>query len=118
MASIFQRCGGFAAVSKVVLAFYDKVLDSDVSGPYFENVNMKSMIDHQTKFIAQVMGGPVAYSNEQLRRVHAHHNIQREAFEDVARLMKESLEDFDFAASDIDLIMNEMDSRSHCIVSS
>ena len=64
--TIFQRYGGFASVSRVVMSFYDKVLDSPVSSPYFANTNMKRLIDHQTKFIAQVMGGPASYTDEQL----------------------------------------------------
>ena len=66
--TIFQRYGGFASVSKVVMSFYDKVLDSPVASPYFANTNMKRLIDHQTKFIAQIMGGPVSYTDEQLER--------------------------------------------------
>jgi len=38
--SMFDRYGGFAKLSKVVMAFYDKVLDSDVVGDYFEDIDM------------------------------------------------------------------------------
>lgn len=58
--SMFERYGGFAKLSKV-MAFYDRVLDSDVIGDFFEGVDMRRLIDHQTKFISQVMGGPAAY---------------------------------------------------------
>lgn len=57
MATMFDRYGGFTSVSKIVMSFYDKVLDSETVGPYFEDIDMKALIDHQTKFIAQVMGG-------------------------------------------------------------
>ncbi len=33
--SLFQKYGGFAAISRVVLTFYDKVLDSDQIGDFF-----------------------------------------------------------------------------------
>ena len=117
MSSLFERSGGFAAVSKVVMAFYDKVLDSDIAGPYFENVDMKALIDHQTKFVAQVMGGPAEYNNEVLKAVHAKHKIDQEAFDEVALLMKETLEDFEFDSSDIAAIMHEIKSRSSFIIS-
>ena len=117
MASLFERSGGFAVVSKVVMAFYDKVLDSDIAGPYFEDVDMKALIDHQTKFVAQVMGGPVEYSNEVLKTVHAKHKIDQQAFDQVAMLMKETLEDFEFDSSDIGQIMHEINSRSSFIIS-
>jgi hypothetical protein len=53
MATMFERYGGFATVSKVVMAFYDKALDSDVIGVYFENVDMPALIDHQTNLSAR-----------------------------------------------------------------
>jgi hemoglobin len=40
------------------MAFYDRVLNSDVIGAYFDDIDMRQLIDHQTKFISQGMGGP------------------------------------------------------------
>ena len=60
--SLFDKYGGFASVSKVVMTFYTKVLDSDVIGDYFDGIDMRRLIDHQTKFIATIMGGPVGKS--------------------------------------------------------
>ncbi len=117
MSTMFERYGGFAAVSKVVMAFYEKVLDSDVAGPYFEDVDMKSLIDHQTKFVAQVMGGPAEYNDEVLRTVHAKHKIDKEAFDEVAGLMKETLRDFEFDPADISEVMRQITSRAVFIIS-
>ena len=117
MPSMFERYGGFASVSKIVMAFYDKILDSDVAGPYFEDVDMKALIDHQTKFVAQVMGGPVEYTKEVLQSVHAKHHIDKKAFDEVASLMKETLEDFDLETNDIKKIMGEITSHSPYIIS-
>jgi hemoglobin len=79
-ASMFERYGGFASVSRIVSEFYDKILDSPVTSPYFENTDMKTQIDHQTKFIASLMGGPASYSNGQLERVHIPLKIDQAAF--------------------------------------
>lgn len=117
MSSMFERYGGFAAVSKIVMAFYDKVLDSDIAGPYFDDVDIKTLIDHQTKFIAQVMGGPVNYSNEQLRSVHAKHKIDREAFDEVTGLLKETLEDFELSPDDVNRIIADVEGRASYVIS-
>ncbi|MEP3279466.1 MAG: group 1 truncated hemoglobin [Stappiaceae bacterium] len=116
MQSIFERSGGFAAISKVVINFYNRVLDSDTVGPYFENINLATLIDHQTKFIAQVMGGPVAYSDEQLKRIHEKHAINQNAFEEVAELMKQSLQEFNFPQDDINHVLGELGRRAPSIV--
>jgi hemoglobin len=41
--TMFERYGGFANVSKVVMAFYDKALDSDIIGHHFEDVEMRRL---------------------------------------------------------------------------
>jgi len=53
--SFFERHGGFATVSKIVMRNYDHVIDSNVIGPYFENVDMPRLIDRQTKFVASIV---------------------------------------------------------------
>ena len=116
MASMFERYGGFANISKVVMAFYDKALDSDIIGDYFEDVDIKALIDHQTKFIAQVMGGPADYTNEALQSIHAKHSIDQAAFNEMAMLLEETLEDFDIAPNDIKIIMEDILSRSAYII--
>ena len=114
---MFERYGGFASVSKIVMSFYDKVLDSDIAGPYFDEVDMKSLIDHQTKFVAQVMGGPAEYSNEALKTVHAKHRIDKKAFDEVTVLFKEALEEFEIAPADVRAILEEITGRASYIIS-
>ncbi|HSH41905.1 MAG TPA: hypothetical protein VK973_07260 [Arenicellales bacterium] len=65
-ATIFERCGGFAKVSRIVMSFYDRVGDSEILAPYFETTDMRVLVDHQTKFVASLMGGPASYGDETL----------------------------------------------------
>jgi hemoglobin len=114
--SIFERCGGFATVSKIVMTFYDKVLDSELIGDYFEHVDMRRLIDHQTKFIAQVMGGPVAYADEALEQVHRPLGITGPAFAEMVRLLRETLEEVALPADDIDSVIAEIERRRSIII--
>lgn len=114
--SIFLRYGGFASVSKVVSAFYDKAIESPLLSPYFENIDMPRLIDHQTKFFSSLMGGPASFSNEELERVHSHLNINEREFQEMVDLLKETLEDFDFEDSDIAAVHGEILSRKRYIV--
>ncbi|MEN8176801.1 MAG: group 1 truncated hemoglobin [Pseudomonadota bacterium] len=116
MESMFARYGGFTKVSRIVSSFYDRVLDSPIMSPYFGATDMKRLIDHQTKFIAFLMGGPASYSDEQLRRVHEHMAIDRPAFEEMVTLMTETFEDFDFADEDVRAIRAELERRAPMIV--
>ena len=114
--TVFERYGGFANISRVVSEFYDRVLESQVISGYFVNSDMRRLIDHQTKFIASLMGGPASYSNETLERIHSRLNVDERAFSEMASLLKETLEDFDFDESDISEVLGEIASRKRYIV--
>ena len=114
--SMFERYGGFATVSKIVMSFYGKVLDSDIIGDYFEDVDMPALMDHQTKFIAQAMGGPAAYSNEMLYRVHKDLDIDNRSFQEMVSVLRETLEEFELERGDIEHILNDVRSRAQYII--
>jgi len=115
--SLFDQYGGFATVSRVVSAFYDKVLDAENLAPYFQGIEMSRQIDHQTKFMASIMGGPASFSNEHLERAHKNLDIPKEHFEELALILKETFEDFDVAESDIADIMRGVNDRRSTIIS-
>jgi hemoglobin len=114
--TVFERYGGFANVSRIVLSFYDKMLDSPLTSPYFVDIDMKRLIDHQTKFIASLMGGPASYSNEHLEHVHARLGITEAAFTEAMLMLREALEDHDMEEADIRLVEDEMMSRKNYVV--
>lgn len=115
--TLFEKYGGFAKVSKVVLAFYDALLDSDDIGPFFDDVDMSKMVDHQTKFIASLLGGPAAYTDNQLRQLHAHLDIADPHFDELKVVLSGTLQDHGFASEDIAAVLGEFENRRHLIVS-
>lgn len=114
--TLFERVGGFSAVRKVVTEFYDRVLESKTVGHHFENINVSRLIDHQTKFIATLMGGPAHYSDEMLHRAHMHLSISRSEFFEIVELLEETLEDAGFKASDITDVRQVFLSKENLIV--
>ncbi len=114
--SVFERAGGFACVRKIVSAFYDRVLDEPIVGRHFGDLDMARLVDHQAKFIAQVMGGPAAYTDEQLQRAHARLGITQAEFATMADLLRETLEDFELAADDIAAVDRAFRQRETFIV--
>ena len=115
--SILDRYGGFPFLSRIVMTFYDRVLDSDDLAPYFEDVDMRRLIDHQTKFIAFLMGGPASYTNEHLAQVHARLGIDRPSFEVMIQTMRDTLEEFEMEEADIAAVVHELHSRAPWIIS-
>jgi hemoglobin len=114
--SMFDRYGGFAKINRIVMSFYEKMTTSPITKAYFEKTNMRRLIDHQTKFIASMMGGPASYTNEHLERVHARLGITETAFMETVDLLTETLEDFDIADSDVRQVEGEVMSRKNHIV--
>ena len=116
MATIFERYGGFAAIRKIVSDFYDRVLDSPELEAYFLDIEMPRLIDHQTKFIATITGGPASISNEEIRRAHHRLNIPTQHFREVALLLEETLEDHGFTPEDVAQVMSEVGAREAYVV--
>ena len=115
-ATLFQKYGGFAKVSRVVLTFYDKVLDSEQIGEFFENIDMSRLVDHQTKFISSLLGGPAAYTDERLKQLHAHIGISDQDFDEMAKLLSEALDEHGFEPNDRDAVVREIEARRSFIV--
>lgn len=105
MENLFNKYGGFATVSKIVRAFYKEIGASATLKPYFEGINIDGLIDHQTKFLSQVLGGPATYTGRQLGAAHASLNITEEAFTEVAEILQDVLEDHGVEDEDVSAIM-------------
>jgi len=116
--NLFQKYGGFAAISKIVMAFYDKAIDSDVIGGYFEDVDMRRLVDHQTKFISTIMGGPASFSDDALRQAHSHLAIDPSAFAEMTSLLEATLLESGIEPGDVERIIAEIRAKSSFIVTS
>lgn len=99
--SLYEKYGGFETVSKIVHAFYEEVLDSDVIGHRFADTDMKRQINHQTMFLCQVLGGPDNYKGRSLADSHYHLDISEAEFTEVATLLEECLEDAGMESGDV-----------------
>jgi hemoglobin len=115
-ATVYERYGGFASVSRVVLDFYDRILDDDELGAFFEDVDMTRIVDHQTKFIATLLGGPASYTDEQIRALHRHLAISDPHFDRLKALLAETLADHGFAAEDIAFVTAGFERRRGLVV--
>lgn len=113
----FEKYGGFSAVSRIVMSFYEMVLDSDEVGHFFDDIDMPRLIDHQTKFIASVMGGPEGINDERLRRVHQNIAITDEDFDNIAKLLSDSLRVHKMDEAEIAAVNRVIESKRGLIVS-
>ena len=115
--TLYDQVGGFVSVRKIILEFYNRVLDEDELRPYFKMIDMERQIDHQTKFISMLLGGPASFTDKHLKNVHKRMNIQNDDFDLVKDILEETLEDFDFSKEHIDILTGEFEKRRNLIVS-
>ena len=114
--NLFEKYGGFSTVSRIVMQFYDKALDSNILADYFEDIEMERLIDHQTKFVASLMGGPASYTDEMLTQLHAHLDIDDQAFDEMAALFRATLEEAGLDPEDVAAVAGEIVKRRPVIV--
>jgi hemoglobin len=114
--SLFEQVGGFAKVRLVVSDFYDRVLDSEKLAPYFADTDVRRLVDHQTKMLAAMMGGPAAYTDDHLHRAHAHLAIRPDDYDEIIQLLRESLEDAGIGDLDVDRVVAHVESLRDRIV--
>lgn len=116
MRTLFQRIGGFAQVRKIVSEFYDRVLEEEELASYFRGSDMRRLIDHQTKMISSMLGGPGSVSEEHLRRAHRPLDIRADHFDQVADILRETLEDAGLEAADVDAVDAQVRALKDAIV--
>ncbi|MEH6402605.1 MAG: group 1 truncated hemoglobin [Sneathiella sp.] len=114
--TLFEKYGGFSSISKVILTLYDQLLDSEYVGDLFDDVDMDMLVDHQTKFIASLLGGPSSYSDAQIRQIHSKLPIDDKQFDEMKEVLSQSLEQHGFEAVDSDMVIRSLESRRDLIV--
>lgn len=114
--NLYEKYGGFSNINKIVMAFYDHLLDSEVVGPYFDDIDMARLIDHQTKFIAMLLGGPASYSDEQLGRAHAALGVNDEDFDEMKAILGDTLDENGIEPEDTQAVLEAVEARRYCIV--
>lgn len=114
--SLFDKYGGFSTVSKIVLTLYDRLLDDDDVGPFFDDVDLPSIIDHQTKFVSSLMGGPASFTDEHIEKAHQHLTIHPHHFDQLQALVTEVLTEFNVEPADIDTIVGAFEARRGLLV--
>jgi hemoglobin len=109
--TLFQKYGGFSSISKIVLSLYDRLLDDDDVGPFFDEVEMNRIVDHQTKFVSSLLGGPASYTDDQIQKMHSHLTILDDHFDTLKDILKETLLDHGVEEQDVATVLDAFEQR-------
>ena len=115
---LYHRLGGVEGVSRIVLALYDRVCESERLEPYFRHADMRRLLEHQAGFLGSVLGGPGSLSDEELAAVPQGLDIQRDEFREMLALLRSVLEATDLSAAELHNVIQAFQARENCIVHS
>lgn len=114
--SLFDKYGGFSTVSKIVLSLYDRLLDDDDVGPFFDDVDLPKLIDHQTKFVSSLMGGPASFSDDHIERAHRGMVIEDLHFDRLKQILTDTLTEFSVEAADVETVVGAFEARRTLLI--
>jgi hemoglobin len=115
--SLYDRLGGEVALDAVVDEFYDRVLADEELRPYFADVSMDELHDHQKQFLSAVTGGPVEWDGQDMDRAHAHLDVTSEDFAAVAEHLRATLVALDVPEEERTAVMETVAMLEPSIVS-
>ena len=114
--SLFDKYGGQQRVAAVVRDFYVRVMADSALQPYFEGVHLERLIQHQTNLVAKALGGPEPYRGRDVRRAHAGHGIDDDAFDRTAHHLGEALNNAGFSAEDRTAVLEFVEELRSAVV--
>jgi len=107
--SLYERIGGEPALMAAVDLFYSKVLDNELTRPFFETLDMESQIRKQIAFMAWALGGPDSYKGRDLRGAHAdlvkNKGLTDVHFDAVVNSLEQALQELGVARDLIDEVL-------------
>ncbi|MEM1004195.1 MAG: group 1 truncated hemoglobin [Pseudomonadota bacterium] len=114
--TLYEKYGGFKTISRVVMTFYEMALESDEIGDHFEGIEMPRLIDHQTKFVSSLVGGPASFSDDRIEAVHRHLKITHDDFDELTDLFKEALTQHGMSDADVKHALRVIEEKRAIIV--
>lgn len=114
--TIYEKYGGFKTISRIVMSFYEMALESDEIGDYFEDIDMPRLIDHQTKFVSSLVGGPASFSDDRIEAVHRQLGISHSDFDAMAALFAQALSMHGMSDEDVEAALAAIEGKRGIIV--
>lgn len=114
--SLYERLGGAAGISNLVVEFYERVLHDPQLTPFFQNVSMDHLRHMQEQFFTVATGGPVKESVFALHTAHAGRGIGPHEYELFVEHLVATLEPRLENPDDLKMILEELDRERDVVI--
>ncbi|AHE95665.1 cyanoglobin [Thermocrinis ruber] len=95
--SLYERLGGYDAISAVVNELATRLVTDRKLGVYFKglsNDSKRKLIAHLTDFVCSATGGPCIYTGRDMKTAHEGLGITEEDWDRFVKITKEVLDKF------------------------
>ena len=99
--SLYERLGGYDAISAVVNELAVRLVTDKKLGVYFKglsNDSKRRLIAHLTDFVCSATGGPCIYTGRDMKTAHEGLGITEEDWDRFVKITKEVLDKFKLPA--------------------
>jgi hemoglobin len=101
--SLYERLGGYDAISAVVNELAVRLVKDEKLGVYFKglsNDSKRRLIAHLTDFVCSATGGPCIYTGRDMKTSHEGLGITNEEWDRFVKITKEVLNKFKVPAKE------------------
>lgn len=120
--SIYDDIGGEETVTRLVEAFYPRVVKNPELAPLFAGSDINEVMRKQKMFLTQFFGGPTLYSDEfghpMLRYRHMQFEITPRRAEAWLSCMKEAMDDAGLKGAVREFVWHRLSQVAHHMVNS
>lgn len=103
--ALYDRLGGRDGIRAVVDEFYDRLVDDEELGQFFEDADVERLRETQTDFLCEASGGPETYDAAPVREAHLHVPFEPVHIQRAVDRLYESLAAFDVDEADADAVV-------------
>jgi len=117
---LYKRIGGDKAMEAATDIFYRKVLQDELVGRFFEDVDMERQRLKQKSFLTMAFGGPYQYSGLDLREGHKRliekYGLSDQHFNRVCEIFKETVTELNIPPDQIEEMMSILESTRDAVL--
>ena len=110
---LYDRIGGDQAMDIAVDLFHRKLLEDDLVGRFFDDVDIAAQRLTQKSFLAMAFGGPHQYSGAELV---SKMGLEARHFDRISAILKETLEELKIGAAEIEEVMRVIETTREAIL--
>jgi hemoglobin len=108
-ATLYDRIGGEATVTRLMDSFYERVLADPELAPFFREVSIQKVRSMQTLFFCAALDGPFEYSGRPLAAVHHGRGIRPPHLARFVGHLLTTLRDLELEENDVLEIMSRIE---------